>query len=603
MELPTFLGVLESPLDTGRRWAGDSLPLRGWATHADGLVEAVRVNYPGLPAPLDLAVGLRRADAAAAFPERPSAMNSGFAGDLPLPELTTEALSLEVEVLVAGRVVHTWRRPLPRESVDAAWQRWISAAAVPPAGLRTELPDITWLVCRDDESPASAAETADHWRAMGGPNSRSLVVDGCLALQCPRTPYAGIVRPGDRPVPGLTGLLARALRDEPDLLVADHDHVDAADARVDPVLKPGWHPVLANHPEVATRAWLMHTRHWPSSHAFDDGPALLQAWSATAAPPRRIVQLRSPLLSARAKPCEATVPTTVVSGPPRRTPDERVAVIIPTCLADPAMLARALDGLFATAEASRLEVLVVLNNLRGHTVEEARHRLAHWPVATLHLDGPFNWSAFNNAGARATRARQLLFLNDDVTPIETAWLPAMQAKLALSGVGAVGALLRYPDGRVQHAGIQVHGQPHAMCRHLFRFCRGDEPRVQRWLVHDLPASAVTGACLLTPRSVFESVGGFDEQLPLVYNDVDYCLRLRESGWGSVVAASAQLCHHEGWSRGGLAEESDHARFAGRWQSRLPARDPHSHPWLALDRDDWMPDFNRPARPIIEPRDS
>lgn len=615
MDLPSFLGVLESPLDTGLPWVGDSLPLRGWATHTDGPVDAVRVKCAGLAAPVALAAGLRRADAAAAFPERPHAMSSGFAGMLALPQLKDPVLPVEVEVLVAGRVVHVWRRTVHRESPDDAWRRWIAAGSTPSGKYcAASLPTITWLIWRkESESRQSAAETATWWAAIGGPGTEAHVVCGHRAaaatLEGSGSAYIGVVGVGDRPVPGLKPLLADALLEEPDLLVADHDHVNATGLRVDPVLKPGWHSALADHPEVAARAWLMHTRGRPAAEtiaalygADDLGPALLQAWSsARPTHSRTVAQIRGPMLSASTASAETAFAAT--PRPSRGTPDKCVAVIIPSCLSDPAMLAQALDGLFASADVQRLEVLVLLNNLRGHTVTDAREHLSRWPVRILHREGEFNWSALNNEGARATTAEHLLFLNDDVAPLERHWLPELQTRLAQPGVGAVGAVLRYPDGRLQHAGIQVHGQPELACRHLFRFCSGNEPQVRRWLAHDqLPVTAVTGACLLTPRSVFDAVGGFDERLALVYNDVDYCMRLRESGWSSIVAVRAELCHHEGWSRGGLAEDEDRARFTRRWHTRWPGSDPHGHPWLATDRDDWMPDFHRPARPAIEYRE-
>jgi SAM-dependent methyltransferase len=141
----------------------------------------------------------------------------------------------------------------------------------------------------------------------------------------------------------------------------------------------------------------------------------------------------------------------------------------------------------------------------------------------------------------------------------------------------------------------------------FRGCSGEEPRVARWLSHDRVQSAVTGACLLTSRRLFIEQGGFEEQLPVVFNDLDYCLRLRRSGHASAVAAAAVLTHHEGRSRAGIEESADHAFFLARWSAELPAIDACSHPALAHDRDDWLadlhaiPDFNTRISMNTDPR--
>lgn len=613
MALPAFLGVLESPLDTGKPRAGESVSLRGWAMHADDAIDGIAVTASWLAQPVPLSIGLRRADVAAAFPEWHRAAVSGFAGELALPLDITSDEWLRVEVFLGGRLVHTWERRWQRESVDAAWQRWRSTGIESPASAVTP-PAITWLISpRGAGGGAATSHDLTAWQAFGGPGSRALPIDSAATVPAMTTPWFGLVQSGDRPHATSLGWLAQALAGQPDLVIGDHDHRDGPGNAIDPVLKPGWHRMLADHPDVGGRAWLLGARHWPLPAAdarqrMCEAPPMhhwLAAWAnSPAANQARVAQLRLPLLSAPQEPVARAVParsTNALSTASHGTPS--VAVVIPTCLADPDLLGQALDGLFASEDAQRLEVVVVLNNLRGHTVEEARARLRRWPVHGLHMEGVFNWSAFNNAGARATRAPHLLFLNDDITTTDTQWLSAMQASLASPGVGAVGAVLRYPDGRLQHAGIQVHGEPELMCRHLFRFCRGDEPRVGRWLNHDLPVSAVTGACLLTPREVFERAGGFDEQLPLVYNDVDYGLRLRESGLTSVVCSRAMLCHHEGWSRGGLAEDADRDRFVQRWQGRWPAHDPHGHPWLTIERDDWMPDFDRAPEPVIELRDA
>ena len=165
------------------------------------------------------------------------------------------------------------------------------------------------------------------------------------------------------------------------------------------------------------------------------------------------------------------------------------------------------------------------------------------------------------------------------------------------GVGSVGALLRYPDGTLQHAGVWI--DPLVAGRHSLRHTSGRAARTARWLAIDREQSAVTGACLLTPRALFRSAGGFDESLPIVFNDVDYALRLRQRGWRSVVCAGAELMHHESVSRAGIAESADHHRFRSRWAQLLPATDLHRHPCLLPGQDDWQLDPH--SRPPVELR--
>jgi len=102
---------------------------------------------------------------------------------------------------------------------------------------------------------------------------------------------------------------------------------------------------------------------------------------------------------------------------------------------------------------------------------------------------------------------------------------------------------------------------------------------------------VTGACLLTRRDCFDEINGFDENLEVATNDTDYCLRLGERGYSSVISAASVLIHNEGISRGGIAEDEDEdlMRFLERWATRLPADDPFSNPNLNNDKDDWSVD--------------
>ncbi len=205
---------------------------------------------------------------------------------------------------------------------------------------------------------------------------------------------------------------------------------------------------------------------------------------------------------------------------------------------------------------------------------------------------PFNFAAVNNFAVGHTRGELLLFLNDDTEVITSEWLEALAEHAARPEVGAVGARLLYPDGRVQHAGVIVglgDVADHAH-KHLLRDEAGYFGRAR--LIQNF--SAVTAACMMTRRRVFDEVGGFDERLGTALNDVDFCLRLGEKGYRIVWTPYAELYHRESASRGPydttekrqrLREETEYLRR--RWGGRLE-RDPYYSPNLTCDRHDFSP---------------
>jgi GT2 family glycosyltransferase len=248
---------------------------------------------------------------------------------------------------------------------------------------------------------------------------------------------------------------------------------------------------------------------------------------------------------------------------------------------------RCFNGLVERTDYPNLEVIVVVNNVPD--VAAAKAFLANWPFTVRVWDGAFNWSAINNFGAKHATGDYLLFLNDDVEPVDPDWLKHMVRIARVHAVGAVGATLRYSNNTLQHAGITIsnHAGASRHCgRHVFRFCLGDEAHIASLAHHDHECRAVTGACLLTRRDCFDVVNGFDETLALVTNDTDYCLRLAEKGYSSIVASEAVLIHDEGISRGGMAEDDDVKQFWKRWAARLSAVDPFTNPNLDIDKDDW-----------------
>ena len=220
--------------------------------------------------------------------------------------------------------------------------------------------------------------------------------------------------------------------------------------------------------------------------------------------------------------------------------------------------------------------IIILDRNQMPTAVEARY--AGLGIRRMSYSEPFNWSRVNNLGAAKATGEYLLFLNDDMEVITPDWLESMLEFAQRDGVGAVGAKLLFPDDRIQHTGIAVlKGGP----GHSYRCFPKEDPGYffsnsvhRNWL-------AVTGACLMTPKAVFDSVGGFNEDFPLNYNDVDYCMKLVASGRRIVYTPYAQLYHFESASRPRGVEPDEVKRFQRLWLEGLPY-DPYCNPNLTVE---------------------
>lgn len=256
-------------------------------------------------------------------------------------------------------------------------------------------------------------------------------------------------------------------------------------------------------------------------------------------------------------------------------------------------LEKALRSLFEKTEFTNFEVLVIENNSADPATfsyyEQLPRRLPACRV--IRYEGGFNFSAINNFARQKARGNYLLLLNNDVEVISPGWLGEMVSVCARPGVGAVGAMLYYPDDTIQHAGVVAGLGGYAGHSHKYARRGGSGYMFRAATLQDF--SAVTAACLLVRAEVYDAVGGLDEKFEVAFNDVDFCLRIREKGWRIAWTPYAELYHHESKSRG--LDEKDaakKARFAAE-QQRLLARhgaalrrDPYYNPNLTLDREDF-----------------
>jgi GT2 family glycosyltransferase len=267
-----------------------------------------------------------------------------------------------------------------------------------------------------------------------------------------------------------------------------------------------------------------------------------------------------------------------------------VSVIIPN-KDHPEVLARCVDSL-ARSSYANYEVLIVENGSTRPETHAYYTELRKQPhVRILEWSAPFNYAAVNNFAAHQANGELLLFLNNDIEAITPDWLEELVKAAVQPGVGAVGAKLYYADDTIQHAGIVVGMGGVAGHAHL-NYPRTAAGHMQR-LLYTQNVAAVTGACLLMPRRVFEEIGGFDEGFVLAFNDVDLCLQVLAAGYRVVWTPGAELYHLESKTRGPEDTAEKQARFKreydlfhAKWGTFLKAGDPYYSPHFRLDRPDF-----------------
>jgi GT2 family glycosyltransferase len=207
------------------------------------------------------------------------------------------------------------------------------------------------------------------------------------------------------------------------------------------------------------------------------------------------------------------------------------------------------------------------------------------------FDETFNFSRKINVGVSAARADVVLLLNDDTELIEPTGIATMLSLLGSSqsggttpfgDVGVVGAKLLYSDGTLQHGGHVYHGE----FMHACIGWRGDNPGPQRMFAIERECAGVTAAALMTTREVFDRAGRFPEDLPLHFNDVDFCVSVRELGHRILFTPHASWYHFEGKTRARGATMDEWNRVANRWADGVP-HDPYSNPNLTPKRADWL----------------
>jgi GT2 family glycosyltransferase len=234
-----------------------------------------------------------------------------------------------------------------------------------------------------------------------------------------------------------------------------------------------------------------------------------------------------------------------------------------------------LRSILATSTYGACEIVCVADASTDPSTLAELRALGGERLRIVIYDQPFNFSAKVNLGAAHSDGEHLLLLNDDMEVITPDWIERMVMYCGHAGIGAVGAQLRWEDERVQHAGVVLEG---GLPGHVYRGAGTDLHGYAENVLVTQNYLAVTGACLMTPRDVFERAAGLSVELPVNYNDIDYCLKVREQGLRVVYDADTLLYHFESSSRDMRVSGRERSMFQKRWRSVI-GEDPYSNPNL------------------------
>jgi len=495
-----------------------------------------------------------------------------------------------------------------------------------------------WELCISDDASTieglrellqSAAASDPRIRVSFRESTGNISVNSNAALDLATGDYLALLDADDMLPEDALYWVAReiSLHPEADLIFTDEDKLDAGGRRFDPHFKTAWNAALMlsqnafSHLGVFRRSLVENVGRFRSGYeGAQDLDLVLRCSEAT--DPDRIRHIPRVLYHWRASAGStaaglAAKPHAWLAGQraiadhlARRgvaanvapacgsyyqvnydlpQPAPLVSIILPTAASNPTSIA-CIGQLLAQTSYRPFELLLLVEQ---HDAAAARQDarfaeiLADPRVRLLtHAVSPFNYSAVNNAGVAASQGSLLCFVNDDVEPINADWLTQLVARASLPGVGGVGPLLYYPSGQIQHAGVLLGIG--GVADHAFRnMDSGDVGYFARGALEQ-DYSCLTAACLLLRREAFEAAGRFDPALPIAFNDVDLCIRVRKAGFRLIWTPTARLRHHESMTLGAPDKPQRRTQFQAdfrlmreRWNDVLDA-DPYYNPNLSLD---------------------
>lgn len=271
----------------------------------------------------------------------------------------------------------------------------------------------------------------------------------------------------------------------------------------------------------------------------------------------------------------------------------KVSIVIPNKdhLED---LKRCITSIVEKSTYDNYEIVIVENNSVTEEIFEYYKKLQENPaIRVITYEGDFNYSKINNLGVSQTTGDYVLLLNNDTQVITLDWMEELLMYAQRKDVGAVGAKLYYEDNTIQHAGVVLGLGAHRTAGHSHYRVNYNNLGYMGRLCYAQNVMAVTGACLMMRKSLFEQLGGLDESFAVSLNDVDLCIRAWKAGYVNVFTPFAELYHYESVSRG-LDDQGEKAQrynreseaFRAKWKELLEQGDPYYNPNFSLDRSDF-----------------
>ena len=510
-----------------------------------------------------------------------------------------------------------------------------------------------WELCvADDASPTEATRALlNEYAALDArikvvfrPQNGHISAASNSALELAAGPWIALMDHDDLLAEHALFWLADAIDRHPDarLIYSDEDKIDGRGVRSAPNFKPDWNLDLFRSQNMFSHLGAFRTDLVRELGGFRVGlegaqdydlvlrciehvapaqvhhiPRVLYHWRVHAASTATSIEAKPYAHEAGVRALNEHFARTGVRGQAECTPDgyrvhyelpdppPLVSLIIPTRNAAE-LVRQCIESIQRKTTYPRYEIILVDNGSDDPAALDYFRQLGQQPgVRVIRDDRPFNYSALNNAAVELASGELVGLVNNDIEVISPDWLSEMVAIALQPGVGAVGARLWYPDMRLQHGGIilgigGIAGHSHK------RLQPGDAGHFQRAVVVQSLA-AVTAACMVVRKDIYRSVGGLDEEhLQVAYNDVDFCLRVREAGYRNVWTPYAELIHHESATRGDDAATDKQARFVAegqymqrRWGEAL-VTDPAYSPNLSLMFEDFSYAWPPRVPPLAPP---
>ncbi len=263
-------------------------------------------------------------------------------------------------------------------------------------------------------------------------------------------------------------------------------------------------------------------------------------------------------------------------------------------------LSRCVESIINLSTYDNYEIVIVENNSETAEIRTYYEEISRHPrVQVVEYKGDFNYSKINNFGVQYAKGEYLLLLNNDTEVINPDWMEELLMYAMRKDVGVVGAKLYYPDKTIQHAGIVIGLGAHRTAGHThYRIPEANVGYMGR-LCYAQDVTAVTGACMMVSKALYEELGGLDESFTVALNDVDFCLRVREEGLLNIFTPFAELYHYESKSRGSdkkderaLRYQQESDRFRVKWADALAKGDPYYNPNFSLDHSDFTVNWKK-----------